>query len=97
MPLDVQLLGTLRALLEVAGLSLLGQGALALLAGKQRHTNPFYKVLTIITAPVLKAVRFIAPHGVRDALVPPLAFILLFCLWILLALTKHSLCVAHGC
>ena len=96
LPYDVLLLSAARALLEVAGLSLLGQGALALLAGKQRHANPFYKILAIITAPVLRGVRHVTPRRSGDTLVAILAFLLLFGLWIVLALVKHALCVRHG-
>lgn len=96
MHFDLFLISVVRALVEVAGCALAGQGALALLAGKQRHGNPFYKVLQIITGPVVKATRFLSPRRIRDRHVPLLALFLLFCLWILLALTKRALCGLHG-
>jgi hypothetical protein len=97
MPYDLFLLSAARALLEVAGFSLLGQGALAFLVGKRRHSNPFYKILAIITAPVLQVVRYIAPRRLRDPFIPPLAFLLLFSLWLLLALAKRMLCLTQIC
>lgn len=96
MQIDLLLVSVLRVLVEVAGFALLGQGVLALLAGKSRHENLFYKILKTITGPVVKAVRFITPRFVIDAHVPMLAFFLLFWLWIVLALAKRYLCGLHG-
>ena len=97
MRFDVLAVSLARALVEVAGFALLGQGALALLVGEQRRRNGFYRILAIITAPVLQALRRIMPRWVGDAFLPVLAFLLLFCLWILLALAKRQLCAPHGC
>jgi hypothetical protein len=96
MPLDLLLVSALRVLVEVAGLALLGQGVLALLAGKYRHDNVFYKVFQIVTRPVIRAVRLITPRFVLDAHIPMLAFFLLFWLWIALAIAKRHLCGLHG-
>lgn len=96
MHFDLLLVSTMRTLVEVAGFALIGQGMLALIAGKQRHGNLFYRVLQIITGPVVKAVRFLSPRLIRDSHVPLLALFLLFCLWILLALAKRHLCGLHG-
>ncbi|MBW8328783.1 MAG: hypothetical protein K0M48_06430 [Thiobacillus sp.] len=96
MPIDILLVSILRTLVEVAGFALLGQGALAVLAGKYREQNLFYRVLRIITSPVVRAVRFITPRLVLDAHIPVLTFFLLFWLWIALALAKRHLCGLHG-
>jgi len=96
MPFDILLVSVLRTLVEVAGFALLGQGLLALLAGKYREDNVFYRVLRIVTRPVVRAVRFIAPRFILDAHVPVLAFFLLFWLWIMLAFAKRHLCGLHG-
>jgi len=96
MPFDILLVSVLRTLVEVAGFALLGQGLLALLAGKYREQNVFYRVLRIVTRPVVRAVRFIAPRFILDAHVPFLAFFLLFWLWIVLAFVKRHLCGLHG-
>ena len=61
MQIDLLLVSVLRVLVEVAGFALLGQGILALLAGKHRFNNLFYKILQTITGPAIKAVRFITP------------------------------------
>jgi hypothetical protein len=96
MPFDILLVSILRALVEVAGFALLGQGAVALLAGKYREQNIFYRVLRIVTQPVVRAVRFVTPRFIIDAHIPMLTFFLLFWLWIVLALAKRHLCALHG-
>lgn len=96
MPLDILLVSILRTLVEVAGFTLLGQGVLALLAGKYREQNIFYRALRTVTLPVVRAVRFAAPRFILDAHVPVLTFFLLFWLWIVLALVKRHLCGLHG-
>jgi hypothetical protein len=96
MQADLFIVSLLRGLVEVAGLSLLGQGAVALLSGKYRDQNIFYKLFQIITRPVIKAARFIAPRVILDAHVPFLAFFILFWLWIALAFAKRYLCALHG-
>ena len=96
MPFDILLVSILRTFVEVAGFALLGQGALAVLAGKYREQNAFYRVLRIITQPVVRAVRFITPRFVIDAHIPFLTFFLLFWLWIVLAVFKRHLCGLQG-
>ena len=96
MPIDILLVSILRTLVEVAGFALLGQGALAILAGKYREQNAFYRVLRIVTGPVVRGVRFITPRLILDAHIPVLTFFLLFWLWIVLAVVKRHLCGLHG-
>lgn len=96
MQIDLMLVSVLRVLVEVAGLSLLGQGILALLSGKQRFVNPFYRIFQIVTGPVIKVVRFITPRFILDAHIPMVSFFLLFWLWIALAIAKRYLCTLHG-
>lgn len=96
MPAELLLVSVLRVLVEVAGFALLGQGVLALLAGKHRHNNLFYKILQTVTAPVVKAVRRVTPRVILDAHVPMVTFFLLFWLWIILAVAKRHLCGLNG-
>ena len=93
---EILIISILRVLVEVAGYSLLGQGLLAVLAGAKREENLFYRILRTITAPVIRAVRFITPRFVIDAHIPFITFFLLFWLWIVLALAKRYLCATHG-
>lgn len=94
--IEVFIISALRALVEVALLALLGQGLLALLAGARRGTNPIYRLFQIVTAPVLRAVRWITPKLILDKHLPFVAFFVLFWLWIFLAYAKRSLCQIEG-
>lgn len=86
------LLGILRAIVEVALFFLIGQGILAILAGSRRHSNGVYRLFLIITRPVLKIVRFIAPPQIIDKHLPFVAFFVLFWCWIALAWLKRLYC-----
>lgn len=92
---ELLIIGILRALVEVALLFLIGQGILALLAGSRRHDNLIYKLFVLITSPVLKIVRFIAPPQIIDKHLPFVAFFVLFWCWIGLAWLKKVYCEAH--
>ena len=81
----------LKALAEVAGLALLGQGILFVLAGAHREQNPFYKLLKTVTSPIVRAVRFITPHFVPDRHIGIAAFFLVAGLWLALTLLKIQL------
>lgn len=88
---DLFVLSVLRALVEVALLALLGQGAVALLSGARRQANPIYQLFAIVTKPVIRAARFITPKPILDKHVPFVAFFLLFWLWLFLAWAKRYL------
>lgn len=81
----------LKALTEIAGLALLGQGILFVLAGDNREQNLFYKVLKTITSPIMRAVRFITPRFVPDRHVGIAAFFLVAGLWLALTMLKIQL------
>lgn len=89
---ELFILGVLRALVEVAMLFLLGQGLLALLAGRGRENNIMYKLFVIITGPVVKAMRKVTPKQIIDRHIPYMAFAVLFWLWIALAWLKRLYC-----
>lgn len=93
---ELFILSILRALTEVALLTLFGQGLLALLAGARRANNPVYRVFQVITRPVIQGVRFITPRVVIDRHIPVVAFFLLFWLWIGLAAVKRYVCAVQG-
>ena len=62
----LQLVIIAKAINEVALMALLGQGALYVLAGAKRDTNPVYAILKAITSPVMKLTRAITPRLVLD-------------------------------
>ena len=89
---ELFVLSLLRALVEVAGYFLLGQGLLALLAGRRKQDNMVYKLFVIVTGPVVKAVRKLTPRQIIDKHVPFIAFAVLFWLWIALNWLKRLYC-----
>jgi len=95
MPTDVVLVVVLRALVEVAGWFLLGQGVLYVLAGSARDRNPIYQFFRLLTKPVVRLTRTITPKTILDRHVPAVAFFLLLWVWLGLALVKRYLCALH--
>jgi hypothetical protein len=84
------LLSVLRALVELAGLFLLGQAALYVLAGPSREANAVYKLFRLLTRPVIACARFIAPKTLAASSIHILSFVVLFVLWILLAYLRQQ-------
>jgi len=82
------LIAALRAIIEMLGLCLIGQGMLALLAGPKRHANPIYRLFALITQAPRRLVAHLLPQGVGETTVGLCCFGLLFCLWIGLALVR---------
>jgi len=81
----------LKALAEVAGLALLGQGILYLLAGASREQNLFYRVIQTITAPIIRFTRLITPRFVPDRQIGLAAFFLVAGIWLALTIVKVRL------
>lgn len=87
----------LKALLEVVLLVLLGQGLLWVLAGATRHTNLVYRMFATVTAPIMKATRFVTPRFIVDQHIGLVAFFLAVILWfVALALKVHFFIEAGG-
>jgi ABC-type uncharacterized transport system permease subunit len=85
------LIVVLKALAEVAGLALLGQGILFLLAGASREQNIFYRVIQTITAPIIHFTRLITPRFVPDRHIGLAAFFLVAGIWLALTIVKVRL------
>ncbi len=85
------LMSAIRAIVEVALLSLLGRGLLALLAGRRREQNSIYQLFCVITRPVIRLARAVAPRQIIDRHLPFVAFFVLFWLWLLLAYLKRKI------
>lgn len=84
MATELLLVVMLKALAELAGMFLLGRGLLWVLAGRKRMDNIFYQVLSIVTDPLLRFTRWIAPRIVLDSHIPLLAFGLVLLVWVLI-------------
>jgi hypothetical protein len=82
----------LKTLVEIAGLALLGQGILYLLAGANREQNFFYRILKTITQPVWRLVRFITPRVILDQHIGLVVFLLLVLAWFFLLTEQVEQC-----
>ena len=96
MPPELFIVTVLRALVELAGCFMLGQGLLYLLAGRRRNENFIYQLFALLTRPVIRLTRIITPRFVRDDHIPIAAFLLLVWLWIGLAMAKRYICITHS-
>ena len=84
MQIELLLVVIVKALAELAGMFLLGRGVLWVLAGRKRMDNIFYQVLAIVTDPLLRFTRWIAPRVVLDSYIPAIAFGLVLWVWVAL-------------
>ena len=89
--MQVFVISALRAVVEMLGLCLIGQGILYLLAGSRPQQNAIYRFFDLLTRPPRQVAAFLLPRGVSEKLVGVLALVLLFVLWIGLAWLRKSL------
>ena len=82
MQIELLVVVILKALAELAAMFLLGRGLLWLLAGGRRMDNVFHQVLAVVTDPLLRAARWLAPRVVLDGYIPAIAFALVAWVWI---------------
>ncbi len=80
----VFILKIFKAIVEVAGFALIGQGIVALFAGNNRDQNFVYVIFKIVTNPVTKLARFVSPRFVPDRHIPFVAFGLVLWAWVVL-------------
>ena len=78
----------LKALTEIAGVAMLGQGVLWLIAGSRRDQNMVYGLFKTLTSPVMKVTRWVTPRIVLDRHLGLVAFFLLMVLWVVLTIMK---------
>jgi hypothetical protein len=86
----------LKALTEVAGVAMIGQGILWVIAGAKRDQNLVYGVFKAITAPVTKVTRWITPRVILDRHLGLVAFFLLMVLWLGLTAAKIRIVLEHA-
>jgi hypothetical protein len=81
----------LKGLVEVLLVVMLGQGLLYLFAGTRRQENVIYRAFATVTAPIMKAARFVTPRFIVDQHLGYVAFFILVVAWVLaLALKVHA-------
>jgi len=86
---------TLKALVEIAMMSLLAQGVIGLFSGNSRQNNFVYRLLQVVTSPVIKGVRMLTPKFIADAHIPLASFLMLFWVWVALIAAKAYVCNAQ--
>ena len=96
MPADILLVSIARALVEVAGMLMMGQGILWIFGPKARDGNFVYDLFKTGTRPLIRVTRIITPRFVHDAHIGFVAFFILAWLWLGLAVAKHYMCAAQG-
>lgn len=87
---------TAKLIAEIALMALFGQWVLGLLAGTKRDTNVVYRLLQVITGPIVRFTRLIAPRFVPDRYIPLGAFLLLSAIWFVVLIAKINLCLQIG-
>lgn len=91
-----QSLVILKALVEVALFAFVGQAILYLFAGAKRETNFVYTTFKMLTSPVTKITRFIAPRFIVDQHIGFLAFFLTIVVWVGLTIAKINIVLTQG-
>lgn len=86
------IVSSLKALVEVAGMALLGQGLIGLISGKSKQDNFVYRIFVVVTSPIYKLARAISPKFIADAHLGLASFFILFWLWIGLVYAKGYIC-----
>ncbi|UUZ75713.1 hypothetical protein LP414_29295 [Polaromonas sp. P1(28)-13] len=87
---------TVKLLVEIALLALLGQWVVGLLSGPARERNPFYRVLQLVGRPWVRAARWLSPAVVLERHLPLVAFLVLLLIWGGAAIAKISICLQIG-
>ena len=85
----------LKALLELIGYLLLGQGVVYLLSAGGHERNGVYRFLRLLTSPFTRVVRRITPRVVLDKHVPLVTVLMVVWLW-LTVLFANSALLSHG-
>jgi hypothetical protein len=88
-----EIIVVLKALTEVAGVAMFGQGVLWVVAGAKRDQNPFYGIFKTITSPVMKLSRWIMPRIVLDRHLWLVAVFLVIVVWVGLTVAKISMVI----
>ena len=96
MPAEILLVSIARALVEVAGMLMLGRGILWVFGPRAREGNFVYDLFKMGTHPIIRLTRIITPRFVHDAHIGFVAFFILVWLWLGLAFAKHNMCVTQG-
>src|SRR5688572_18654467 len=96
MPIELLVVTIFKALAEVAGVFMLGQGLLYVLAGSGRQENFVYQLFALLTRPVFRITRAITPRLVHDNHIWIAAFLFVFWVWICATAAKAYICLSQN-
>jgi hypothetical protein len=82
------LISAARAIIEMLGLCLLGQGMLYILAGHRRANNRIYQLFDLLTKAPRRLVAALLPHDSSQVVIGVISFVLLLLLWLGLAFIR---------
>jgi hypothetical protein len=86
----------LKALTEIAGVAMFGQGVLWVVAGSRRDQNVVYGIFKTLTMPVMKVTRWVTPRVILDRHLGLVAFFLLIVFWVGLTIMKIKLVLENA-
>lgn len=86
-------LNSFQLVLYIALLALVGQGVLHVLAGAERDSNFFYKLLQVLSKPFTWPVRKLTPRQVGDSQVPVVTFFLLVVVYAVVTFERADICI----
>jgi hypothetical protein len=84
----VFLISALRAIVEMLGLCLLGQGILYVLAGRQRASNRVYQLFSLITEAPRQITASVLPRTTSQVAIGILTFVIVLIIWLVLAFVR---------
>jgi hypothetical protein len=90
-----QVIVILKALTEVVGVAMIGQGLLYMWAGAKRDQNLVYRIFKTVTSPAMKATRWIMPRVILDQHVGLVAFFFMVILWFGLTVMKIKIVIEN--
>lgn len=82
------LISAARAIIEMLGLCLVGQGMLYILVGRRRANNRIYQLFDLLTKAPRRLVAALLPRSPNEIVIGIVSFSLLLLLWIGLAFIR---------
>lgn len=88
------LLVIVKAIIEVAGMALLGQFLVGIFAWGRREGNIVYRLFQTVASPFTWIARKVSPRIVLDQHIPLVAFMLLLFAWVFVVFQLRASCLA---
>jgi hypothetical protein len=89
------LLVIVKAIIEIAGMALLGQFLVGIFAWGRREGNVVYRVFQTVTGPFTWIARKVSPRVVLDQHIPLVTFLLLLFAWVFVVFQLRASCLAE--